>query len=136
MPTCKATRKRDGQPCTAQTQAGRDYCFFHDPDKVEEVKAAQVKGGEVSMRATLDPRAVKPWRGHDGAITVLQTPTIGDLLNLLSDTVDEVRTGQIDPKVANAVGYLTGIMLKCLQYDLLEERLTALEEAVGGKVTT
>lgn len=133
MPACKATRK-DGQPCAAQAQADREFCFFHDPDKFEEAKAAQVKGGAVGQRATLDPTAVKPWRGQDGAITVLHTPTVGDLLNLLSDTVDEVRTGRVDPKVANAVGYLTGIMLKCLQYDLLEERLTALEEAVGVKV--
>lgn len=133
MPTCRAPRK-DGNPCTAQAQAGREYCFFHDPDKADEAKAAQVKGGTVGQRATLDPMAVKPWRGQNGAITVLQAPTVGDLLNLLSDTVDEVRTGRIDPKVANAVGYLTGIMLKCLQYDLLEERLSALEEAVGAKV--
>ena len=39
----------------------------------------------------------------------------------------------IDPKVANAVGYLANGIVKALQYQDLEERLAAIEEAIGVK---
>lgn len=128
MAQCKATR-RDGRPCAAQAQTGRDYCFFHDPDKVEQSRAAQAKGGAVGGRTTLT--AVKPWRGNTGDVTVLRSPTSAELINLLADTIDEVKTGAIDPRTANAVGYLVGVICKILEYDALNERLAALEEAVG-----
>jgi hypothetical protein len=127
MATCKATRK-DGKSCAAQAQAGREYCFFHDPDKAADSRAAKSKGGS-SGRATLS--VVKPWRGEAGDVTVLKSATVPDLVNLLADTIDEVKTGKVDPRVANAVGYLAGVILKALEYDALNERLAALEEAVG-----
>lgn len=128
MATCKATR-RDGQPCTAQARDGRAFCFFHDPDKTAQAREAQAKGG--SKKLTLKPQDVKPWRGQaTGDVTVMKSPTPADLVNLLADTIDEVKTGKVDPKVANATGYLVGIMVRVLEYDALEERLAALEEAV------
>jgi len=54
-----------------------------------------------------------------------------DLVNLCADTIDKVKTGKIDPRVANSVGYLAGVMVKILEYDALNERLAALEDAVG-----
>lgn len=128
MAQCKATRK-DGEPCTAQAQAGRETCFFHDPDKAAENRAAKAKGGSVGGHTTL--KIVKPWRGEAGEVTVLKSPSPADLVNLCADTIDEVKTGKIDPRVANSVGYLAGVICKILEYDALNERLAALEEAVG-----
>jgi len=73
----------------------------------------------------LDPAALTQWR-QPGTV-----PSPDDVLLLLADTIDEVKTGQLDPKVANSVGYLVGVMLKALEYDALNERLAALEAAVG-----
>jgi len=64
-------------------------------------------------------------------VTVLKSPTPADLVNLCADTIDEVKTGKVDPRVANSVGYLVGVICKILEYDALNERLAALEEAVG-----
>lgn len=130
MAQCKATRK-DGQPCTAQAAPGRDYCFFHDPAKTDAAREAQAKGG--SKKLVLKPEAVKPWRGLPGDVVALRSPSPADLINLLADTIDEVKTGQIDPKVANATGYLVGVMVKILEYDALEERLASLEEALAQR---
>lgn len=130
MATCKATR-RDGQPCTAQARDGRDFCFFHDPDKTAQAREAQAKGG--AKKLVLAEGEAKPWRGQSGEVTVLKSPSPADLVNLLADTIDEVKTGKIDPKVANATGYLVGIMVKVLEWDALEERLASLEEAVSGR---
>lgn len=108
MSACKATR-RDGQPCTAQSAGG-------------------------SKKLTLKPEDAKPWRSESGAaVAVLKSPTPADLVYLLANTIDEVKTGKIDAKVANATGYLVGIMVKVLEYDALEERLAAIEEVVTGR---
>lgn len=124
MASCKAKTK-GGSRCKAQATAGRDYCFFHDPDQKTQARAAQAKGG--SKKLVLAPDEVKPWRGQAGDVTVLKSPSSTDLVNLLADTIDEVKTGRIDPKVANATGYLVGIMVRVLELDRFEERLTALE---------
>lgn len=125
MSQCKAI-KADGQRCTAKAMQGSDYCFFHDPTKKDEAKEAQSRGGQSKTVLC----TVKPWRGQPGQTMVIRTPTPEEIVNLLADTIDEVKTGQVDPKVANAVGYLSGVMLKALQYEALEERLQAIEEAL------
>lgn len=128
MTTCKATTKA-GKPCKAQAGNGSDFCFFHDPDRRDAARQVQRRGGQTGKAATLT--TVKPWRGQAGEVTVLKSPSLPDLVNLLADTIDDVRVGEVDPKVANSVGYLAGIILKALQFEAFEERLAALEEAVG-----
>lgn len=128
MPKCKAFTK-EGKACQAQAQIGREYCFIHDPEKVEEVKTAQSRGG-TSIK-TIDPNQYRPWRGSRGDVTVLRSPRPQDVVNLLADTIDEVKTGQIDPRVANAVGYLAGILVKALEVEAIDDRLTAIENAIG-----
>ena len=49
---------------------------------------------------------------------------------LLSDTISQVRRGDIDPRVANAVGYLSGIALKAREQGELNDRLSRLEKTV------
>ena len=130
MTTCKATTKA-GKPCQALAGEGSDFCFFHDPDRRTAARKVQRRGGQTGKAATLAPTDLKPWRGAAGEVTVLKSPTLADLVNLLGDTIDDVRVGRLDPKVANSVGYLAGIVLKALQYEAFEERLAAIEEAVG-----
>ena len=127
MATCKAKTK-SGDPCKAKPPAGSDYCTFHDPAKAEAFQDGRVKGGEAGKLATLP--TVKPWRGVVGDVDVLKTVAPAELVNLLCETIDDVRVGAIDPKVGNAVGYLAGIIVKTLQYEALEERLQAIEEAL------
>ena len=125
MAKCRATTK-DGKPCRADAQAGSKYCFFHDPDQAAARQEATVKGGRAGKLATL--AQVKPWRGQD--VAFLHSPDTEELVTLLADTIDDVRTGQVDPKIANSVGYLAGIILKARQQQALEERLAAIEEAL------
>jgi len=128
MAKCKAITK-NGTACQANAQTGRDYCFLHDPNKAEAVKAARSKGG--SSLKVIDPKRFKPWRGTAGEVTVMKSPTPQDIVNLLADTIDEVKTGTIDPRVANAVGYLAGAIIKAVEVDALVDRLAAIEEAIG-----
>lgn len=130
MAKCKATRK-DGSPCRGEAMAGGDYCAFHAPEKADDFQSGRVKGGETGKRATLAPSSLKPWRGNAGDVDVMQSVAPAELVNLLCHTIDDVRTGAIDPKVANSVGYLAGVIVKIQQYEALEERLAAIEEALG-----
>ena len=49
---------------------------------------------------------------------------------MLSDTINQVRKGQIDPRVANAVGYLSNILIKALEQTEMEKRIEGLEALV------
>ena len=131
MAKCRATRK-DGAPCRAEAQSGREYCFFHDPAKTKERHDSKVAGGKAGKLATL--AAVKPWRGVAGDVDVLKAVTPVELVDLLCNTIDDVRTGAIDPKVANAVGYLAGVIVKIQEQEALVERLSAIEEALKARV--
>ena len=57
-----------------------------------------------------------------------------EVVHLLSVTINQVRRGEIDPRIANAVGYLSGIILKANEQGEIEKRLKQIEEIVlkGG----
>jgi hypothetical protein len=62
--------------------------------------------------------------------------SVADVKGLLSETIHQVRTGAIDPKVANCVGYLSGILLKAIEVGDIEERLAAMEAVIGRSPMT
>jgi hypothetical protein len=53
-----------------------------------------------------------------------------DVVLLLSQTINQVRKGQIDPRVANAVGYLANVLIRATEQGELEKRLAELEALV------
>jgi hypothetical protein len=48
----------------------------------------------------------------------------------LSRTVNQTLRGEIDPKVANAEGYLSGVILRAREQGEIEERVAKIEEAL------
>jgi hypothetical protein len=52
---------------------------------------------------------------------------VSDVTGLLAQTINQVRSGRLDPKTGNAVGYLAGVLLKALQQGDFEARLQVLE---------
>jgi hypothetical protein len=60
--------------------------------------------------------------------------SIGEVSELLEETINRVRQGPFDLRAANAIGFLAGILLKALD-QRFEERLAHLE-AVSGKTGT
>lgn len=119
---CKAV-KDDGKKCQARPQAGSEFCVFHDPAAADLVREARRTGGLNRQRPTavLDPSA------PDAPLDSIQ-----GVVGLLGDTINQVRKGKLDPRIANAVGYLAGIMLRALEGCELERRLASLESAVQG----
>jgi hypothetical protein len=114
--------KADGTQCRARKVHASDYCFFHDPARAAERAAARQAGGRKGKAAVLPPETpMRPVR------------TAGDVIELLAETIHQVRTGTLDPRVGNCIGYLSAIVLKATQQGEMEQRLAALEAIVAGQ---
>jgi len=115
---CKA-KKPDGTDCQSAALPGSEYCFFHDPAKAEKRREAQSLGGRHNHMKTLAPDA------PDVKIEKIQ-----DAVPLLSETINQVRKGEIDPRVANSVGYLANVIIKAVEQSDIEKRLEEIEAAI------
>ena len=58
--------------------------------------------------------------------------TVQDVTDLLAETINHLRAGRLDPRVANTVGYLATAMLKALQQGDVDGRLRAIEAVLMG----
>jgi len=105
-------RKKDGKHCSANAQVGKNLCVFHDPAKAADGRRARRAGGINRSRVA----TVLPPETPDNP---LRSTT--DVSTLLSESINQVRRGQLDPRVANAVGYLASILLNALDQGLVEE---------------
>ena len=112
-------KRSDGEKCRANATARSGFCFFHDPDRAADRLEAQRAGGLRNKASSLS--ANTPDRDLKNA---------GDVIALLGTTINQVRRGQVDPRVANSVGYLSGILLKALEVGALERRVSDLEVAI------
>ncbi len=119
---CSA-RTQTGAACQGRAKSGMAFCTFHDPQAAVEQEEARRAGG----RSRSAPRAVLPAEEAD---LVLEGPR--DLPTLLADTINRVRKGALDPRVANTVGYLAGVLIRAFEVSELEERIRRLEGASGG----
>jgi hypothetical protein len=57
-----------------------------------------------------------------------------DVSQLLADSINQLRRGQLDPRVANAMGYLTSVLLRSLEQGPVEERLAKIEATLAANV--
>jgi hypothetical protein len=122
--TCSAT-KPDQSKCQAPALPGSEFCFFHDPSKAEKRREAQAQGGRQNRMKTLEDSAPD-----------VKVEDSGDAIALISDTINQVRKGKIDPRVANSVGFLANILLKAVERNKLETRIEQLEALLKVQTST
>ena len=114
--------KTDKQKCKAWAMSDSEFCYFHNPDISEaEKKEIQSKGGQANKIKVLKPLL---------PITIKQGD---DVILLLEDTINKVRAGEIDLRVANSIGYLAGHLLKAIEIAKLEGRVEIIERAILEK---
>ena len=63
----------------------------------------------------------------EGSAPDIKVEDCGDAIDLLVETINQVRKGKIDPRVANSVGFLSNILIRALERDKLETRIEQLE---------
>jgi hypothetical protein len=122
--TCSAT-KPDQSNCQAVALSGSKFCFFHDPSKGEERREAQAQGGRQNRIKTLE--ATSP---------DVKVEDCGDAIALLVQTINQVLKGEIDPRVANSVGFLANILIKAMEQDKTKTRIEQLEELLKVQTST
>jgi len=121
---CQA-KKPDGTSCQAAALSGSDFCFFHDPDQADERQAARSFGGSRNKMKTLGADAPD-----------VKVESCQDVVRLIGETINQVRKGQIDPRVGNAIGYLANVLIKAIEQGDMEKRIETLEAAVLKKNRT
>ena len=100
--------KTSGERCQAHSITNSNFCFFHDPSKTEERRLSSIAGGSKGKLLTLPPETLD-----------LPLEDSGDVLNLLAQTINQVRQGKLDPKIGNTIGYLSTIFLRTYEtYEL------------------
>lgn len=119
--TC-AAKTTAGKPCSATALPGGRYCLFHDPEHAERCAEGRRHGGvhRNQTRSCLDP---------DAPDVVIHGAK--DVCTLIVTTINDVRKGRIDPKIANTIGFLAGVAIKAFEVGELEARLNELESAVS-----
>jgi hypothetical protein len=110
--------KADGGRCRAHARPGRRFCLFHDPQMAQARRAGRKAGGVSRSR----PAAVLPAGTPD-----LPLRTAADVIALLGLTINQVRRGELDVRVANALGFLCTVLLKAVQGGDLAARIEMLE---------
>jgi hypothetical protein len=121
----KCTRtKKNGEPCPNLARDGRAVCWVHDPDLAAQRAAGRKRGGIV--------------RSARSAVLSSSTPdaplaTVGDLVRVLGDSINQVRKGEIGVNVANAIGVLAGVLLRALAGDEIERRLSLVEASQAAR---
>jgi hypothetical protein len=99
-------------------------CFFHaHPEKLATLGR---QGGQKNRR----------WRADKCDFPERPLKSIGEVSELLEETINRVRQGPFDLRAANSIGFLSGILLKALESGRIEDRLAHLEAAMTGTTGT
>lgn len=116
---CKQV-KDDGETCGANAMQGGAYCYLHSPDiSDDEKRASQSKGGANRALMTI-PAPLPPM--------ALNKPN--DAIELIADTINRVRAGQLDVKIANCLGVLAGHLLKAFEVSKLNDKVEEITRVI------
>lgn len=111
---------RDGGPCSATRQPGKDWCIWHDPDLEEQRREWNRNAGKAKSNKR---RARK--RIFAAGLELSEVDAA------LCRALTEVLDGTIEPAVASAAATISRAIVTTRQAGELEHRLAHLEAAAG-----
>jgi hypothetical protein len=100
---------------------GAELCWLHDPERVDEARAARATGARHANRL----------RALQGRRRRLTTPAA--LLSFVDGLIWDAIAGKYDPKLVNAVVGAVNVQRALIESSDLEQRLAALEAAAGQR---
>jgi hypothetical protein len=114
---CTAKTKT-GKDCYAKPMSGYPYCFRHNPDIPDDIKlqASTAGGKKRQVLNGADPVSIRNIEG---------------IVSLLESNINKVRTGELDPKVNNAIVQNVNTLLKVYELAITDTRVRKLESTVG-----
>ena len=122
---CRAT-KDDGSRCEAPPLVDEDFCFWHSPKHAEEVAEAGRLGG-LRRRREKTVAAAYDLEGLD---------TVSQVRRLLQIAVMDTLGLENSIARSRVLAYLAQVALKTLEAGALQERLAALESAMGPRLAS
>ena len=117
-------RKEDGEPCRAPPLQDGEFCFWHSPEHAEEVAEARRLGGLRRRRE----------RAVSGAYEFEGLNTVQEVRRLLEIAVLDTLSLENSVARSRTLAYLAQVALKALEVGEMEERLEALEVALGPRL--
>ncbi|PJC32744.1 hypothetical protein CO049_02020 [Candidatus Roizmanbacteria bacterium CG_4_9_14_0_2_um_filter_36_12] len=112
--------KEGGEQCNAFAMGNSQFCYLHNPDITDEEKRInQTKGGKSNIIRV------------NGSLPLIRAKTSQEVAGLLEKTINEVRSGELDPRIANTIGYLAGHLIKAIEVGEVEKRINAIEEVIN-----
>lgn len=120
---CKATT-RSGKPCQAWAVEESDFCFWHDPGRAHERRAARRRGGHARHGRHIGPT---------GDVEPVTITSARDTLPILAEAVNDLQALENSVSRARAIGYLCGQVIKAFEVTELQARVEALESALARR---
>lgn len=114
--------KEDGEYCRGYAIKDSEYCLSHDPD-MQEARLERARRGGAS----------ESYEKLELDLPPLEITNSEDIVQGILQIINEVRTGQIPPRVATTIGYLLGIALKAYEVSGVDKKVDAIEKALYGK---
>lgn len=111
----------DGQQCRAWARHDKEYCFRHDPESREVSIEASRRGGLAREIAVETP------------LEAIPVSTAKDVVTLITRTINEVRAGTLDPRIANTIGYLAGHLIRAFEVAELEGKVEEVRAVLIGR---
>jgi hypothetical protein len=114
--------KPDGEQCNANAMSELDYCYTHNPDiSDEEKREAKQRGGQARALTISNPLPPLPIAKPDDAVL------------LIADTINRVRAGTLDIRIANCLGFLSDKLLRAFEVSKLNDRVDIIEQVIIKK---
>jgi len=115
----KCRQITNGKECGANAMRDSQFCYLHNPNITQEEKLeAQTRGGQNRSLKVYQP------------LPPVKIEKTSDIMALLTETINQVRQGDLDCRVGNTIGYLAGVAIKAYETSELEDRLERIELAI------
>ena len=122
---CKA-RNTKGEPCGGTPMRESDFCVFHDPEHTEVVQEARRAGGQRRKREATIATAYD-FQG---------LTTIADIRRLIEVAAFDALGLDNNINRVRALAYLAQVAATLVEKGEMEERLQAVEAALGPRVVS
>lgn len=112
--------KSNRKQCNANAMRDREFCFTHNPETKEAKKEAVTRGGK-SPKKNYNP------------LPPIEMKSVSGVAEMLNRVANAVMAGEIDLRVANCLGYLSGHLSKALEVSDIEKRVEEIEKQLEEK---
>ena len=116
--------KVDGQPCGAPPLRDGEFCVMHDPEHADEMAEARRLGG---LRRRKE-------KAVSGAYDIEGLETVGQIRRLIEIAVLDTLGLENSIARSRTIAYLAHVALKVLEVGEFQQRLQALEAAIGPRL--